>query len=188
MEITVSSPGSPGTSFTDNVKDKILIIFDVLAKNEDFASVHDLGIELEKYGMNWNYARNILPFLQNCGIVNYQDVAAIVPGNSPQTQHMAGRAHERWRMKDGVHVRNKRDVWTVSTKPYRGAHFATFPPELIRPCILAGSRPGGIVLDPFFGSGTTGVVAKEEGRGFIGIDVNAGYIEMAKDRVSEVKK
>jgi DNA modification methylase len=82
--------------------------------------------------------------------------AAIVPGNSPQTQHMAGRAHERWRMKDGVHVRNKRDVWTVSTKPYRGAHFATFPPELIRPCILAGSRPGGIVLDPFFGSGTTG--------------------------------
>jgi hypothetical protein len=77
MEITVSSPGSPGTSFTDNVKDKILIIFDVLAKNEDFASVHDLGIELEKYGMNWNYARNILPFLQNCGIVNYQDVAAI---------------------------------------------------------------------------------------------------------------
>lgn len=77
MDITVSSPGSPGTSFTDNVKDKILIIFDVLQKNEDFASVRDLGTELEKYGMNWNYARNILPFLQNCGIVNYQDVAAI---------------------------------------------------------------------------------------------------------------
>lgn len=77
MDITVSSPGSPGTSFTDNVKDKILIIFDVLDKNEDFASVRDLGTELEKYGMNWNYARNILPFLQNCGIVNYQDVAAI---------------------------------------------------------------------------------------------------------------
>lgn len=77
MDINVSSPGSPGTSFTDNVKDKILIIFDVLDKNEDFASVHDLGIELEKYGINWNYARNIFPFLQNCGIVNYQDVEAI---------------------------------------------------------------------------------------------------------------
>lgn len=77
MNITVSSPGSPGTSFTDNVKDKILIIFDVLDKNKDFSSVRDLGAELEKYGINWNYARNILPFLQNCGIVNYQDVAAI---------------------------------------------------------------------------------------------------------------
>lgn len=77
MDITVSSPGSPGTSFTDNVKDKILIIFDVLDKNKDFGSVRELGTELEKYGMNWNYARNILPFLQNCGIVNYQDVAAI---------------------------------------------------------------------------------------------------------------
>lgn len=77
MDITVSSPGSPGTSFTDNVKEKILLIFDILDKNEDFASVRDLGTELEKHGMNWNYARNILPFLQNCGIVKYQDVAEI---------------------------------------------------------------------------------------------------------------
>ena len=77
MDITVSSPGSPGTSFTDNVKEKILTIFDVLQNNEDFASVRDLGTELENHGMNWNYARNILPFLQNCGIVNYQNVAAI---------------------------------------------------------------------------------------------------------------
>lgn len=77
MDITVSSPGSPGTSFTDNVKDKILIIYDVLQNNEKFASIRDLGTELEKYDINWNYARNILPFLQNCGIVNYQEVAAI---------------------------------------------------------------------------------------------------------------
>ncbi len=77
MDIVVSSPGSPGTSFTDNVKEKILIIFDVLENNEDFSSVRDLGTELEKHGMNWNYARNILPFLQNCGIVNYQDVTTI---------------------------------------------------------------------------------------------------------------
>lgn len=77
MDIIVSSPGSPGTSFTDNVKEKILIIFDVLNKHQDFTSVHDLGIELEKYGINWNYARNILPFLQNCGIINYQDISKI---------------------------------------------------------------------------------------------------------------
>ncbi|MEG1562120.1 MAG: site-specific DNA-methyltransferase [Bacteroides sp.] len=113
--------------------------------------------------------------------------AAIVPGNHPQTQHMAGKPHERWRTKNGVHIRNKRDVWTVSTKPYRGAHFATFPPELIRPCVLAGSRPGGIVIDPFFGSGTTGIVAKEEGRGFIGIDINREYMEMARSRINGQK-
>lgn len=77
MDIIVSSPGSPGTSFTDNVKEKILTIFEVLRNNEDFASIRALGSELEKHGINWNYARNILPFLQNCGIVNYQDVAAI---------------------------------------------------------------------------------------------------------------
>ena len=79
--------------------------------------------------------------------------------------------------------RNKRDVWIVPTKPFKGAHFACFPPDLIRPCILAGCPEGGIVLDPFFGSGTTGVVAKQEGRHYIGIELNPGYIEMAKERI-----
>ena len=68
--------------------------------------------------------------------------------------------------------RNKRSVWTVSTKPYSGAHFATFPTELIEPCILAGAPSGGIVLDPFFGSGTTGQVAQRLGRNWIGIEIN----------------
>lgn len=122
----------------------------------------------------------------NKGSGKYAD-AAIVPGNRPQTQHMAGKAHECWRMKDGIRIRNKRDVWTISTKPYRGAHFATFPPELIRPCILAGSKQGGTIVDPFFGSGTTGIVAKEEGRGFIGIDVNRDYMEMAQSRINGQK-
>ncbi|MGO4972403.1 hypothetical protein ACTQ56_10565 [[Clostridium] aminophilum] len=78
MEILVSTPGSPGTSFTDNVKDKIVCIFDVLANKEDFDNVRTLGRELEKYDINWNYARNILPFLQNCGFVKYQSNSAIV--------------------------------------------------------------------------------------------------------------
>lgn len=73
MDIIVSSPGSPGTSFTDNVKDKIVTIFDVLASSDDFVSLRDLGSHLESCGLNWNYTRNILPFLQNCGIVNYQN-------------------------------------------------------------------------------------------------------------------
>jgi DNA modification methylase len=79
--------------------------------------------------------------------------------------------------------RNKRDVWTVSTKPYAEAHFAVFPQDLIRPCVLAGCPEGGIVLDPFFGAGTTGLVAKQEGRGYIGIELNAEYVEMARARI-----
>ncbi len=74
---------------------------------------------------------------------------------------------------------NKRDVWTVPPKPFPEAHFATYPPELIRPCILAGSRPGDTVLDPFSGSGTTGMVATHEGRKYVGIDLNADYLDLS---------
>lgn len=77
---------------------------------------------------------------------------------------------------------NKRSVWTVATKPFRDAHFATFPPELIRPCILAGSRVGDTVLDPFWGSGTTGEVAISNRRKAIGIELNAEYCELSKKR------
>lgn len=76
--------------------------------------------------------------------------------------------------------RNKRDVWSVTVKGSKEAHFATFPEKLIEPCILAGSRKGGAVLDPFFGSGTTGVVANKLNRSFIGIELNDEYIEIAK--------
>lgn len=80
--------------------------------------------------------------------------------------------------------RNKRDVWTVSTSGFRGAHFAVFPEKLIEPCILAGSPLGGTVLDPFAGSGTTGVVAKRLGRDFIGCEINPDYAQMAADRIA----
>ena len=83
--------------------------------------------------------------------------------------------------------RNKRNVWTVSTKPYKGAHFATFPPDLIEPCILAGSHEGGIVLDPFVGSGTTAAVAKKNHRDYIGIEINPDYEPLIEARISEVK-
>ena len=81
---------------------------------------------------------------------------------------------------------NKRSVWTVPTHSFSEAHFATFPPNLIIPCILAGSRPDDIVLDPFMGSGTTGVVAKKNGRRFIGIELNPEYMEMARRRIVEM--
>lgn len=82
--------------------------------------------------------------------------------------------------------RNKRTVWTIPTKPYKGAHFAVFPTDLITPCILAGTPVGGIVLDPFFGSGTTGVVAKQLERDFIGIELNADYVELARKRLAGI--
>jgi DNA modification methylase len=79
--------------------------------------------------------------------------------------------------------RNKRSVWTVATQPYPGAHFATFPPKLIEPCILAGCPEGGTVLDPFAGAGTTGMVALRHGRSFVGCELNADYVRLARDRI-----
>jgi DNA modification methylase len=79
--------------------------------------------------------------------------------------------------------KNKRSVWTVTTKPFRGAHFATFPPQLIEPCILAGSKPGDTILDPFFGAGTTGLVAQRHKRNWIGCELNPEYAEIARKRL-----
>ncbi|MEN6532195.1 MAG: site-specific DNA-methyltransferase [Bryobacteraceae bacterium] len=80
-------------------------------------------------------------------------------------------------------TRNRRTVWTIAPQPFHEAHFATFPPSLVEPCILAGSPEGGLVLDPFAGSGTTGMVALRHGRRFIGIDLNPQYADMAKRRI-----
>jgi site-specific DNA-methyltransferase (adenine-specific) len=86
----------------------------------------------------------------------------------------------------GSDTRNRRSVWSVVTKPYRAAHFATFPPDLIRPCILAGCPTGGTVLDPFGGSGTTGQVAMEEGRNAILCELNADYVGLIRRRIDGV--
>lgn len=82
-------------------------------------------------------------------------------------------------------TRNRRSVWSVATRPYKGAHFATFPPALIEPCILAGSRPGDVVLDPFMGSGTTAAVAIEHGRRYIGCELNESYGCLQEKRIAE---
>ena len=80
-------------------------------------------------------------------------------------------------------VRNKRDVWSINVKPNKEAHFATYPQELVSPCILAGCPEGGVVLDPFMGSGTTGIVANKLSRHYIGIELNPEYVEMAERRI-----
>jgi DNA modification methylase len=80
--------------------------------------------------------------------------------------------------------RNRRSVWTISTKPFSDAHFAVMPWDLVEPCVLAGSRPGDAVLDPFAGSGTVGMVALRHGRSFVGIELNPTYAAMARERIA----
>lgn len=106
--------------------------------------------------------------------------AEAIPGQSVGT-HRPDRDESEY----DIDSRNKRSVWTVATTPYKGAHFATFPIALIEPCILAGAPAGGVVLDPFFGSGTTGQVAQALGRKYIGIELNADYKALQDERLRQ---
>jgi site-specific DNA-methyltransferase (cytosine-N4-specific) len=84
-------------------------------------------------------------------------------------------------------LRNKRTIWSLNTEGFKDAHFAVFPPSLVKPCILAGSKPGSLVLDPFFGSGTVGEVCIEQGRRCVGIELNPKYAEIARNRLAQKK-
>ena len=90
----------------------------------------------------------------------------------------------KYKAGNAMPTRNRRTVWTVTTQPFAGAHFAVMPEALVEPCILAGSAPGDTVVDPFAGSGTVGVVALRYGRRFIGCELNAEYAQMARRRVA----
>lgn len=137
-------------------------------------------------------------FLLAKGPRYYYDADAIAeeatnraPGN---VTHKHTAAHEDGdefsRTKGGLlavgarETKNKRTVWTVPSAPFAGAHFATFPPALIEPCVLAGAPKGGTVLDPFNGAGTTGMVAVRNGRRYVGVELNPEYADMARDRIA----
>jgi len=105
-------------------------------------------------------------------------------GSAVQGDTNAGIKRTKRYSKDGTFKRNKRSVWTVTTKPFKGAHFATFPMDLIEPCVLAGCPVGGAVLDPFGGSGTTDQVANAHNRDAVLIELNEEYIEIAKKRLA----
>lgn len=107
------------------------------------------------------------------------DEGARQRGRVRQNESFSGAINEL------VDSRNKRSVWTVPTQPFSGAHFATFPEKLIEPCILAGSRPGDIVFDPFMGAGTVGAVAARLGRRWLGAEINASYVDMQKPRTAQ---
>jgi len=102
--------------------------------------------------------------------------SARVPGKTNGTMKAVGNSE----------TRNRRSVWTVTTKPFKGAHFATFPPDLIEPCILAGCPPGGVVLDPFGGSGTTAGVAIKHGRRAVMCELNPEYAAMIPARIASI--
>lgn len=110
-------------------------------------------------------------YTNNRAFDNSADKSKVSIGNKPNTSGL----------------RRKRDVWNIATSGYKDAHFATFPPELVKPCILAGSKMGGTVLDPFGGSGTVGEVAKELGRNYILIDINKDYCELMEKRCNNGK-
>ena len=133
----------------------------------------------------------------------YFDAAAISEPCSEDMQRRAAKGHTRGaggkvdksRMDAGTlrgehakaidvsNGRNKRSVWTVTTQPFSGAHFATMPPKLVEPCILAGCPKGGTVLDPFGGAGTTSLVADRLGRHSVSIELNAEYADIARRRI-----
>ena len=114
----------------------------------------------------------------NAGFIMARDRTASGALGGENQHNMERRDYEE------IKGANKRDVWTVTTKPYKGAHYATFNPELIKPCILAGAPEGGIVFDPFVGSGTTVATAIQLGRKGIGLDLSLTYLyENAKDRI-----
>lgn len=106
-----------------------------------------------------------------------------IPGQFPQAINQPRTAADISAIPE---YRNKRDVWHINTASYSGAHFAVFPPKLAETCILAGCPEGGIVLDPFFGSGTTGLVSKQNGRRYIGIDISSEYCTLAEKRISSL--
>jgi DNA modification methylase len=118
------------------------------------------------------------------GRVGLHKYSAGIPGQKAQTINKPRKSGSI--PEDMIPTRrNKRDVWYINTARYSGAHYAAFPPKLAETCILAGCPVGGVVLDPFFGSGTTGLAAKRSGRRYIGIDINPEYCALAKERISK---
>lgn len=110
--------------------------------------------------------------------------SAGIPGQAHQ--HLNDYRPNGYAEEDIPLLRNKRDVWKINSVPYKGAHFAAYPPKLVETCLLAGCPQDGIVLDPFLGSGTTAAVAKQMGRHYIGIELNPDYCELAKQRIGGV--
>ena len=106
-----------------------------------------------------------------------------IPGQAHVQTINRPRAHGEITDAEINPLRNKRDVWTINTVPFKGGHYAAYPPKLVETCLLAGCPEDGIVLDPFLGSGTTAMVAKNMGRHYVGIELNPEFTELAYQRI-----
>ena len=194
MDIVWAKPNPMPESVTDRPTKSHEYLF-LLAKSEDYYCNMEAIKEPASYlGPN---GRQLSPYAQgfarrtpeqetarrsarNTFKRNGSKRAEVFPGQSVGT-HRPDRREDDW----DVMSRNKRSVWTINTEAYAGAHFATFPPDLVRPCILAGSPQGGVVLDPFAGSGTTLQVARALGCEAWGIELNPEYVKLAEKRLQQ---
>ena len=193
QDIIWAKPNPMPESVTDRCTKSHEYIF-LLAKSPKYYFDAEAIKETAKYGLNGEDERP-------AGIVREREYEYDSKRNNNPEAYMApdkragkGRiAYEGKRKNSGTHEsfvsipekRNKRSVWTVTTKPYAEAHFATFPADLIIPMVKAGSPEKGIVLDPFMGSGTTAYVARQLGRNYLGIELSKDYIKLAERRLSQ---
>lgn len=170
QDIIWAKPNPMPESVTDRCTKSHEYIF-LLTKSSDYYYDHEAikedSVDKESYvGRRFRSAKAIVAAHGRPGNPNTLD-----KGNEAD-----GKTYEK---------RNKRSVWTVTTKPFAEAHFATFPEALIEPCVKAGCPAGGIILDPFMGAGTTAVVAEKWGRQWVGIELNPKYIEIANNRITK---
>ena len=117
------------------------------------------------------------------GIAGSNKYGAPIPGQPKVQTINLPRGHGTISDGDINPLRSKRDVWIVNTVPFKGGHYAAYPPKLVESCILAGCPVGGVVLDPFMGSGTTGMVAKQHDRHYVGIEINPEFAALAEARI-----
>jgi DNA modification methylase len=172
QDIIWHKPNPMPESVTDRCTKSHEYIF-LFSKSQKYYFNHVAMLEPAKYDGRKSLKRN--------GRTKY--------ANSKNAQTISRGWGERWQKHNGQFVRNKRSVWTIPTRAFKGAHFATFPPDIVHNCIIAGCPLGGLVLDPFIGSGTTAVVAANLGRNYIGIELNNEYVKLAEDRIkNEVEK
>jgi site-specific DNA-methyltransferase (cytosine-N4-specific) len=148
-----------------------------------------LALECQKDG--WYLRNDIIWYKPNCQPESVKDRLTVAHEYlflfTKSEHYFFDQNAIRERTADGNGLKNKRTVWSINTEPCPEAHFAVFPKELVRPCLLAGSRPNDIVLDPFYGTGTVGLVAKELGRRCVGIELKDDYIKIASKRTSVVQ-
>jgi DNA modification methylase len=140
---------------------------------------HEYVFLLSKSARYYYDAEVVAESAKATNLHDYTGMSYAAPGQSAHTG-------TRGKATTGPFSRNRRSVWTITTKPFKGAHFAVMPEALVEPCILAGSNSGDLVLDPFTGSGTVAVVALRHGRRFIGTELNPGYAEIARQRITDV--